>query len=140
MASIFDLMFAISEERIDLYYHRDTNVFDYRPLSLIEIKNIHTRMNEKLTIGYKDPNNVRFLSFEEINHKEIMKDFIKSGIVYEKDIRKKLFDALRYSKFVTQFIDRLKEFDLYDDFLDYSNDYYKVLFEDWKIANDVKLC
>ena len=97
-------------------------------------------MNEKLTIGYKDTNNVRFLSFEEINHKEIMKDFIKSGIVYEKDIRKKLFDALRYSKFVTQFIDRLKEFDLYDDFLDYSNDYYKVLFEDWKIANDVKLC
>ena len=139
MATILDLMFAINKEDVNLYYHRDTNSFDHCPLSPIEVKNIHTRMHEEITVGYKDPNNVRFLTFKQINHKELMRDFVKSGIVYDKDIKKKLFDSLRYHDYVEPFIARLKELDYYDDYIDFTICYYEGLFEDWQIENDVKL-
>lgn len=109
MASILDLMFEINRESSSIYYHRDTNIFDYRLLSSIELKNIHNRMHEELTLDYKDPNNIRFLTFDEIDHKEVMKDFIKFGGIYEKEIRKQLFNALRYHDYVNKFLAKLKK-------------------------------
>lgn len=128
MASILDLMFAINKEGKNIYYHRDTNIFDHRPLSSIEMKTIYTRLNEKITVGYKDPNNVRFLKFDEIDHKEVMKDFIKFGGIYEKEIRKQLFNALRYHDYVEPFLAKLKELNLYDDFIAHNSDYYNSVF------------
>ena len=139
MASILDLIFEINRESSSLYYHRDTNVFDRCPLSSIELKNIHNRMHEELTLDYKDPNNVRFLTFEEINHKEVMKDFIKFGGIYEKEIRKQLFDALRYHDYVEPFLAKLKKLNLYDDFIAHSYDYYVSLFSYWLKENEVEL-
>ena len=78
-------MFAINKEDKNIYYHRDTKVFD-RLLSSIEMKDIHNRMHEELTLDYKDPNNVRFLTFEEIDHKEVMKNFIKFGGISDKEL------------------------------------------------------
>ncbi len=139
MASILDLMFEINRESSSIYYHRDTNVFDHRPLSSIELKNIHNRMHEELTLDYKDPNNVRFLTFDEIDHKEVMKDFIKFGGIYEKEIRKQLFNALRYHDYVEPFLAKLKELNLYDDFIAYSSDYYESVFSGWLEENEVEL-
>lgn len=109
MASILDLMFEINRESSSIYYHRDTNIFDCCPLSSIELKNIHNRMHEELTLDFKDLNNVRFLTFDEIDHKEVMKDFIKFGGIYEKEIRKQLFNALRYHDYVNKFLAKLKK-------------------------------
>ena len=109
MATFWDLVFAINKEDKNIYYHRDTKVFDRCPLSSIELKNIHNRMHEELTLDYKDPNNVRFLKFDEINHKEVMKDFIKFGGIYDKEIRKQLFNALRYHDYVNKFLAKLKK-------------------------------
>lgn len=128
MATFWDLVFAINKEDKNIYYHRDTKVFDRCPLSSIELKNIHNRMQEELTLDYKDPNNVRFLTFDEINHKEVMKDFIKFGGIYEKEIRKQLFNALRYHDYVNKFLAKLKELKLYDDFIAHSSDYYNSVF------------
>lgn len=139
MATFLDLVFAINKEGKNIYYHRDTKVFDRCPLSSIELKNIHTRMNEELTVDYKDPNNVRFLTFEEIDHKEVMKDFIKFGGIYDKEIRKQLFNALRYHDYVEPFLAKLKELNLYDDFIAHSSDYYESVFSGWIEENEVEL-
>lgn len=128
MASILDLMFEINRESSSIYYHRDTNIFDRCPLSSIELKNIHNRMHEELTLDYKDFNNVRFLTFEEIDYKEVMKDFIKFGSIYDKEIRKQLLNALRYHDYVEPFLAKLKELNLYDDFIAHSSDYYESVF------------
>ena len=69
--------------------------------------------NAKLLL--KDDNNFRFLTYDEINHKDIMRFYVRE-CVEDKLIRKQLFNILRRDNYVDVFIDELHKCELYEDF------------------------
>lgn len=131
MMKIMDLMLLI-RERTHIYYHKDTKEFDGWPVSARQLENIS--YDEK--IPYKDLNNIRLPSYEEIDHKDIMSFYVRE-FVEDKEIRKQLFYTLRRSEYIDAFIDKLREFNLYDDFVDACEDIYIQIFEDWAEENEL---
>lgn len=129
MGTIIDLMLSIRERR-DIFYHKDTDQFDYLPISEIEMKTL----SPDAKITDHDTNNFRLPSYEEIDHEGIMRLYVKE-CVEDKAIRKKLFDVLRRDKFVDAFIDKLHELNLYDDFMDSFGDIYYQIFDEWADRN-----
>lgn len=63
-----ELMLYVTEPRAKIYYHKDTKKFEFTPVSSVEPK--HIDWNAK--ISERSINNVPFLTFKEIDHKEIM--------------------------------------------------------------------
>lgn len=126
MASIIELMLAINNRDTCLFYHKDTNNFDGLPVSSIQLQNLH--MNAQLPMN--DENNFRFLTYDEIDHKDIMKFYVKE-CVDDKEIRKRLFNILRRNNYVDSFIEELRELDLYDDFEMACGECYEQMFLDW---------
>ena len=53
-------------------------------------------MNAQLPMN--DENNFRFLTYDEIDHKDIMKFYVKE-CVDDKEIRKRLFNILRRNNY-----------------------------------------
>lgn len=131
MMKIMDLLLLI-RERTYIYYHKDTNQFDGCPISAREME--HISFDEK--IPYKDLNNIRLPSYEEIDHKDIMSFYVRE-FVEDKEIRKQLFYTLRRSEYIDAFIDKLREFNLYDDFVDACEDIYIQIFEEWAEENEL---
>lgn len=129
MATVLDLMLNI-RERVTIFYHKDTNSFDIYPSSPIE--------KETLTmdslIPTHDTNNFRLPSYEDIDHKEIFSFFVRE-CVEDKEMRKQLFYILRRHDYMDDFIDKLHEFDLYDDFELICGDVYNQIFMEWKEEN-----
>lgn len=133
MATALDLMLAVNKSRLQVFYHKDTNCFDTMPVSSIELKNLD--MNAQ--IPFKDENNFRFLSYEEINHKELMSFYVHECIV-EKATRKKLFDVLRRHEYVDLFIETLKSLELYEEYIMFAEDVYEQMFEEWAQENGLE--
>ena len=104
MNTIIELMLKISNRNALCFYHKDTNTFDGWPVSAIQMQNLDP--NERLPL--KDENNFRFLTYDEINHKDIMGFFVKE-CVEDKEIRKRLFNILRKHNYVEPFIEGLRE-------------------------------
>ena len=77
-------------------------------------------------------------SYEFINHKYIMTEFVKDTIC-DKEIRKELFYVLRNHNYLDKFYECLKKHDLYDEFRDYSFEYYHVVFRKWCTKNNIQL-
>lgn len=115
-----------------MFYHKDTNVFDRLPLSEIQLKSIDP--NEKILL--KDYNNFRFLTYDEIPHKDIMSFYVRE-CVDDKIIRKQLFNILRRHNFVDAFLDELGKYDLYDDFEMVCGDIYIQIFHEWEEKNEL---
>lgn len=132
MSTIIELMLSINKRDVHLFYHKDTNVFDRYSLSEIQLKNIHP--NAELPL--KDYNNFRFLSYDEINHKDIMIFYVRE-CVEDKMIRKKLFSILRRRDFVDAFLDELREHNLYDDYDMICGDIYAQMFHEWEEKNEL---
>ncbi len=131
MSTIIDLMLAIREKRT-IFYHKDTKQFDYFPYSTIERKEM--AFDEKIPIN--DVNNFRLPSYEEINHEEIMRFYVRE-CVEDKEIRKQLFDILRRNEYMNTYLDKLHELNLYDDFIDACGDIYIQIFEEWADKNEL---
>lgn len=129
MGTIIDLMLSIRERR-DIFYHKDTDQFDYLPISEIEMKTL----SPDAKITDHDTNNFRLPSYEEVDHEGIMRLYVKE-CVEDKAVRKKLFDVLRRDEFVDAFVDKLHELDLYDDFRDSFGDIYYQIFDEWADRN-----
>lgn len=129
MGTVIDLMLSIRERR-DIFYHKDTDQFDYLPISEIQMKTLSP--DAKIT-DY-DTNNFRLPSYEEVDHEGIMRLYVKE-CVEDKAIRKKLFDVLRRDEYVDAFIDKLHELNLYDDFMDSFGDIYYQIFDEWADRN-----
>lgn len=123
-------MINIDNWRIQFYYHKDTNTFDKYPVSATQLQSLDK--NAKLPL--KDENNYRFLTYEEINHKDIMSFFVKE-CVDDKEMRKQLFNVLRNSNFVEPFINALRNLNLYNEFEMVCGDIYTQLFFDWSKKN-----
>ena len=129
MNTIIDLMLAI-REKCTIFYHKDTKQFDYFPFSEFERREVDL---DKL-IPVNDVNNFRLPSYEEINHEEIMRFYVRE-YVEDKEIRKQLFDILRRNEYIDAYLDKLDELNLYDDFIDACGDVYIQIFEEWADKN-----
>ena len=103
---------------------------NYGKLSFEEKKSIHIPSYEELNI-YRLPD------YQELNHKKIMTLYVKNN-VKEKGIRQPLFYALRNHEYMDKFYDCLREYGLFNDYLFYSEDYYKEKLREWQINNDIK--
>lgn len=125
MSTIIDLMLAV-RERTTFFYHKDTKTFDCYPFSELE----REHLTDDSKIPYNDLNNFRFLSYEEIDHEDIMRFYVRE-CVDDKEIRKQLFNILRRDDFIDAYLDKLRELDLYDDFMDICGDVYIQIFEEW---------
>ena len=82
----------------------------------------------------KDDNNFRFLTYDEINHKDIMRFYVRE-CVEDKLIRKQLFNILRRDNYVDAFIDELYKCELYVDFDMICGDIYIQIFQEWERNN-----
>lgn len=129
MGTVIDLLLAVRERRI-IFYHKDTNCFDGYPISEIEMENI----SPDALITDEDFNNFRLPSYEEIDHEGIMRFYVKE-FVDDKVIRKQLFDTLKRNDYMDPFLDKLRELDLYDDFVDACGSIYYQIFEEWADKN-----
>ncbi|MBR4058685.1 MAG: hypothetical protein IKK03_02450 [Lachnospiraceae bacterium] len=130
MSTITGLMLSIKKWDDYLFYHKDTGVFDRYPVSAIQMKKLDP--NAKLLL--KDDNNFRFLTYDEINHKDIMRFYVRE-CVEDKLIRKQLFNILRRDNYVDAFIDELHKCELYEDFDMICGDIYIQIFQEWEKNN-----
>lgn len=135
MATVLDLMLAVNNSRVQIFYHKDTKRFDGMPISSIEWENIDK--DSDALIPFKDENNFRFLSYEEINHKELMSFYVHECVV-DKATRKKLFDVLRRHEYVDLFIETLKSLELYEEYIMFAGDVYDQMFEEWAKENGLE--
>lgn len=132
MSTIIDLMLSIKRWNELIFYHKDTNVYDRYQISEIKFKNI----DPNTEIPMKDYNNFRFLTYDEIDHKDIMSFYVRE-CVEDKVIRKQLFNILRRHDFVDAFLDELRKNNLYDDFDMICGDIYVQKFQEWTRKNEL---
>lgn len=130
MSTVVKLILTINNRNALLFYHKDTNTFNRCPVSAIELQTL----DKDACLPIKDENNYRFLTYDEIDHKDIMRFYVRE-YVENKDIRKQLFDILRRSDYVDTFIERLYELNLYEDFEMACGDVYEQLFSEWAEKN-----
>ena len=130
-----ELMLYVKDWESHLYYHKDTKKFDFMPISSIELETLKTVdwnaldiRDVKISDSYG--NNISFLTFDEIDHKELMSFFVKE-CVDDKEKRKKLFYTLRRHDYVDPFVAALKELELYDDFVLFAGNVYDQMFREW---------
>lgn len=131
MSTIIDLMLAI-RDGCPVWYHKDTKQFDHYPVSEIELK----KLDPNAQIPRKDLNNFVLPSYKEINHKEIMRFYVRE-FVEDKAIRKQLFDILKRYEYMDAYLEKLRELSLYDDFIDACGDIYIQIFDEWADKNDL---
>lgn len=131
MNTIIDMMLSIRKNNC-IFYHKDTNEFDYYPFSRKELE----RLSPDARLPVKDWNNYKFLSYEEIDHKDIMRFYTK-GFVEDKETRTILFNILRRYDYMDAYLDKLRELDLYQDFLDACGAVYIQIFDEWVEKNDL---
>lgn len=131
MATITELMLAV-RDRCPVFYHKDTNQFDYCPVSQQELKNLS--LDEELKIH--DTNNFMLPSYEEINHNEIMRFFVRD-CVEDKAVRKKLFGILRRTDYMDAFLEEIRVLNLYEEFDAACGDIYYQIFTEWEEKNEL---
>lgn len=136
MATIMELMLSIRYQS-PAYYHRDTNQIDFCPMSEIELKNMD-KIDWDARVSDKNRNLFVLPTYEEIDHKEIMRFFVRE-FVEDKAMRKQLFDILRRDEFMDAYLDKLKELELYEDFEDTCGDIYIQIFREWCDKNNLNL-
>ena len=104
MSLIMELMLAINNRDRYLFYHKDTNTFDGYPFSAIQLQNL----DENAQLPLKDENNFHFLKYDEIDHKDIMRFYVKE-CVDDKEIRKQLFNILRNHNYPELFTEQQQQ-------------------------------
>ena len=130
MSTIIEIMLAV-RERYPVYYHKDTKMFDRIPYSKAD----NMDPSARLPIG-NDRNTVMLPTYEEIDHKDIMRFYVRE-FVEDKGIRKQLFDILKRRDYMDMYLNKLHELTLYEDFVDACGDIYIQLFDEWTEENDL---
>lgn len=118
----------------EYYYNIKTNM-------IVPPNEFFKYLKENKLLAYEDigaEHNIYLLPFyEEINHKELMTEYVKKNIT-DKEIRKALFYALRNYDYMNIFYDKLREYMLFGDYIEYSKEYYDDKIEKWQIKNNIK--
>lgn len=76
-------------------------------------------------------------SYEFINHKEIMTWYVKE-MIEDKEVRKELFSVLRNYNYMDKFYEVLNKYNLFDDYDQFSYDYYLSVYDQWCKKEDIK--
>lgn len=76
--------------------------------------------------------------YEFINHEFIMRFYVKN-MIDDKEIRKELFYILRNHDYLDKFYVSLKKHNLFEEYREYSSDYYHSVFRQWCEKNNIKL-
>lgn len=129
--TIVNLMLSVRKNKY-IFYHKDTNQFDYCPVSALEWENL----SPDALLPYEDLNNFRLPSYEEIDHKENMRFFVRE-FVEDKECRRQLFNILRNKEYIDAYMEKLREMNLYDDFIDVCGDVYMQIFIEWADKNNL---
>lgn len=129
MNTIIELMLATKDRR-PIFYHKDTNCFDYWSFPKKEAE----ELDPNALIPFPDSNTFRFLSYEEIDHEDLMRYYVRE-FVDDKQVRKQLFGILSRHEYVDAYLDKLREVNLYDDFIDTCGDVYIQRFKEWADEN-----
>lgn len=132
MSTIMELMLEV-REGYPVYYHKETNQFDHFPYVWKGLE----ELDENARIPMQDSNNIQLPTYEEIDHKENMRYYVRE-CVEDKAIRKQLFDILRRREYMDAFLDKLRELDLYEDFTNVCMDVYIQIFWEWADKNGLK--
>ena len=74
MSTVIEIMLAV-RERNPVYYHKDTKTFDRIPYSKAD----NMDPNARLPIG-NDGNTVILPTYEEIDHKDIMRFYVRECV------------------------------------------------------------
>ena len=133
-----DILLFITNDRKCLYYDVFDHVFTNEIINKNHFDKIikqygRVRINED-SLKY----NIPLPSFREICHEEIMRFFVQT-CVEEKETRKTLFYILRRDDFVTPFIEKLKELDLYEDFCSECGNIYDDILKSWAEKHSIEL-
>lgn len=140
--SLLDIL-RIMPKRSSMYYKIDTaeivNPFSY-------IKKYLPKNYNKLTSEKKrelnipeceDLNIYRLPTYEEINHKKIMTSYVKTSIT-DKEIRQALFYSLRNHEYMDKFYNLLRKYELFKEYLYFSDEYYNEIINNWKKENKIE--
>lgn len=140
--TLLDILRIIPERSV-LYFKIDTgeivNPFDYIKKYLPKNYNTLTsKEKEKLNIPKcEDLNIYRLPTYEEINHKKIMTLYVKTSIT-DKEIRQALFYSLRNHEYMDKFYNLLRKYELFKEYLYFSDEYYNEIINNWKKENKIE--
>lgn len=76
--------------------------------------------------------------YKFIDHKAIMTEFTKN-ILDDKQTRQELFYILRNHNYMDKFYECLKKHNLYEEYCEYSSDYYNYVFKEWCKIHNINL-
>ena len=104
--SIYEFLRKIGKNQryyinVDTWELFDLKAFDREYLKT-HPEELYAKNNGKLLPDGVDLNIYELPTYDEINHKEIMRFYVKE-LVYEKDIRKELFDILKRFDYMDMF-------------------------------------
>ena len=133
-----ELLFLITSDDDHIYYDIFDHTFTNQPYNIDHVnEQIKKYGKDNLSLKYYK-RNIELPNFKEIDHKEIMRYYVKE-FIEDKEIRKTLFYILRRFDFVELFIEKLKKLDLYEDFYDVCGNIYDCIIEEWALKNSIDL-
>lgn len=89
-----------------------------------------------MLIPKNDPDNVRFLTYEEIDHEQLMRYYVRE-FVFDKEQRRTLFSILRRHDHIHPFMEQLAKYDLEGGCEDFAADIYNRIFDEWIEKNHI---
>lgn len=122
---------------IDKWELFDLNAFEKEYLKK-HPEGLYAKNNGKLLPEGVDLNLYELPTYEEINHKEIMRFYVRE-LVYEKDIRKVLFDILKHFDYMDKFYEVLDKYNLYDEYCEVTEGIYQDILIEWANKNNIEL-
>ena len=135
--SLIDILRTIRKGEL-LYYQKDTNaVGNIRYFYQEYSKNNSSNEKERLIPRFEELNLIELPTYEYIDVKSMMSFFTKE-CVEDKKMRKKLFDTLRFSSgFEEKFFDVCHKYNLYDDYVMVTDDFYSQIAREWLEKNGI---
>lgn len=119
-------MFFLKNDTIEI-----VNSIDYLKTFLPETPTEELPTKESLNI-YLLPD------YKFIEHKAIMTEFTKN-ILDDKQTRQELFYILRNHNYMDKIYECLKKHNLYEEYCEYSSDYYNYVFKEWYKIHNINL-
>ena len=140
--SIYEFLRKIGKNQryyinVDTWELFDLKAFDREYLKT-HPEELYAKNNGKLLPDGVDLNIYELPTYDEINHKEIMRFYVKE-LVYEKDIRKELFDILKRFDYMDMFYEALEKYNLYEHYCEVTDGIYHDVLIEWANKNNIDL-
>lgn len=121
-----------------LFYDDRTGTVTKEPVDMKELREVLSRKDVDDIEEGEIHRNIPLPSYDEIDHKGIMSFYVKE-FVEDKEIRKQLFYILRRDSYVKDFVNKLKEYNLFDDYEATCGSIYDQIISEWAKENNLTL-